>query len=521
VLAAELLLGLLIAVAVLVTISRRVHVPYPIVLLIGGFALGLVPGRPTVDVEGDVVLIVFVPPIVYVAAFFTSIRSLRSDLPAVASLAVGLVLASAAAVAVVAHALVPGLGWPLAIALGAIVAPPDEVAATSVFERLQVPRRLTAILAGEALLNDATALTLYRLALAAALVGTVSVAASIGALVIVAVGGAVIGLAIGWIVLQVRSRIEDTPVEITISLLTPYASYLSAELVGASGVIACVATGLFLGRRSSRFMGSDVRLAARAVWEMVVFLLNGAIFILIGLQISALADHMDRRTVLELGAVGLAISLTLIVVRFLWLAAMTLWRRLTSKTRVSFHAGEKLVLAWSGMRGVVSLAAALALPVTLPSGEALPARDAIIVVTFTVILVTLAGQGLTLPLVIRAAHLAADDTLEHEAGHARRGLVDDALKRIEELYETWPGHRPLLDQLRTSYLHRAEHEDQLHEAPGSEAEQELVEHRQIRRSVIDAERQALALMRDRGAIDDGVFREIERDLDLEEVRMDA
>src|SRR5256712_8034514 len=294
-LAAQLLLGLLIAVAVLVTISRRVHVPYPIVLLVGGFALGLVPGLPQIEIEGDVVLIVFVPPIVYVAAFFTSIRSLRTEFPTVASLAVGLVLASAAAVAVVAHALVPGLGWPLAIALGAIVAPPDEVAAASVFERLPVPRRLTSILAGEALLNDATALTLYRLALGAAVVGAVSAAGSFVALVIVALGGAVIGLTIGWVVMQIRSRVEDTPVEITISLLTPYASYLSAELIGASGVIACVATGLFLGRKTSRFMGSDVRLAGRAVWEMLVFLLNGAIFILIGLQLLARGPHGPGR----------------------------------------------------------------------------------------------------------------------------------------------------------------------------------------------------------------------------------
>src|SRR2546426_365446 len=195
---------------------------------------------------------------------------------------------------------------------------------------------------------------------------------------------------------------------------------------------------------------------------------------------------MDRGAILELGLVGLVVSVVLIAVRAVWLMAMGFWRHLLRKTESAFGAGETLVLAWSGMRGVISLAAALALPVSLPSGEPLPAREAGIVVTFPVILVTLGGQGLTLPLVIRAARLAADDTVEHEAGHARRDLVDEALKRIGELYEAWPGHRELLDQLRTSYQHRAEHEDQLHEAPGSAAEQELVEHRQIRRAVIDA-----------------------------------
>ena len=261
---AELLLALLIAVAVLVTISRRIRVPYPILLLVGGFALGAVPGLPRVEVEPDLVLLVFVPPIIYYAAFFTSIRSLHEDLPMILSLAVGLVLASTFAVAFAAQALVPGLTLPLAIALGAIVAPPDEVAATAVFERLAVPRRLITILAGEALLNDATALTVYRLALGAAAAGALSLSAYAVGFLTVAIGGAAIGLAIGWLVMQVRRRLTDMPVEITVSLLTPYAAYLTAEVLGASGVIACVGTGLFLGRRASRIMGSVFGLASIA-----------------------------------------------------------------------------------------------------------------------------------------------------------------------------------------------------------------------------------------------------------------
>jgi len=228
---------------------------------------------------------------------------------------------------------------------------------------------------------------------------------------------------------------------------------------------------------------------------------------------------MDRGTLFQLAAVGILVSIALIAVRALWVIGMSV-RELLSDDQRRTRLRESLVLSWAGMRGVVSLAAALALPVSLP-GNALPAREAIIVITFTVILVTLVGQGLTLPLVIRALGLGSDDDEDHEESHARRDLIEQALHRIDELEKKWPTHRPLIDQLRTSYRHRAEHEEQLHEAPGNEAEQELVEHRQIRSDVIDAQRDALREMRDRGAIDDDVLRNIERDLDLEEIRMEA
>jgi monovalent cation/hydrogen antiporter len=254
---------------------------------------------------------------------------------------------------------------------------------------------------------------------------------------------------------------------------------------------------------------------------MLIFLLNGVVFIVIGLQISALAREMDRPTLLGLAGVGLVVSLTLIVVRALWISGLAGWKRLISREPQPSRAPEVAVLSWAGMRGVVSLAAALAIPPALPSGAAFPARDAIIVITFTVILVTLVGQGMTLPLVIKFLHLGGDEDERHEESHARQDLIEQALRRIDELQEQWPDHRPLIDQLREAYRHRAEHEEQLHEAPGSEAEQELVEHRQIRSAVIDAQREKLQEMRNRGAIDDDVLRNIERDLDLEEVRMEA
>jgi CPA1 family monovalent cation:H+ antiporter len=520
VVAAELLLALLIVVAVLVTISRRIRVPYPVLLLLGGLVVGLIPGIPPLELDPEIVFLVVLPPLLYVSAFLTPIRDFRTNLKNITSLAIGLVAASAGVVAVLSMVLVPGMTWPLAAALGAIVSPPDAVAASAIAQRLSVPRRIVSILEGESLLNDATALTIYRAAVgAAAAAVTVSVIGSLASFVFVALGGILIGLVVGWIAAWVRTHLTDTPVEITVSLLTPYAAYLPAELFGVSGVLAAVTAGLFLGRRSSLIMGSEARLAGRAVWESLVFLLTGVVFLAIGFQISSISRAMDRATLLQLAAVGILVSVALIVVRAIWIFGLGL-RDLLAKQQQRNRLRESIVLSWAGMRGVVSLAAALALPISLP-GNAPSARDAIIIITFTVILVTLVGQGLTLPLVIRAVGLGSDADEGHEESHARQELIEEALRRIDELEKKWPDHRPLIDQLRTSYQHRAEHEEQLHEAPGNEAEQELVEHRQIRSDVIDAQRDALIAMRDRGAIDDDVLRSIERELDLEEIRMEA
>ena len=508
-------------VAVLVTVSRRIRVPYPVLLLLGGLVVGLIPGIPPLELDPEIVFLVVLPPLLYVSAFLTPIRDFRANLKNISSLAVGLVAASAAVVAAAAMVLVPGMTWPLAVALGAIVSPPDAVAATAIAQRLAVPRRVVSILEGESLLNDATALTIYRAAIAAAAAAaTISVVGSLASFVFVALGGILVGLVVGWVAAWVRTNLTDTPVEITVSLITPYAAYLPAELFGVSGVLAAVTAGLYLGRRSSQIMGSEARLAGRAVWESLVFLLNGVVFLSIGFQIASISRQMDRTTLFQLAGVGILVSVALVAVRALWILGLNL-KELLSNDRRRTRLRESIVLSWAGMRGVVSLAAALALPVSALPGSTLTARDAIIVITFTVILVTLVGQGLTLPLVIRGLGLGSDDDEGHEASHARQELIDQALRRIDLLEKKWPTHRPLIDQLRASYQHRAEHEEQLHEAPGNEAEQELVEHRQIRSEVIDAQRDALREMRDRGAIDDDVLRNIERDLDLEEIRMEA
>jgi len=500
-----------------VTVSRRIRVPYPVLLLLGGLVVGLIPGIPPLELDPEIVFLVVLPPLLYVSAFLTPIRDFRANLKNISSLAVGLVAASAAVVAAAAMVLVPGMTWPLAVALGAIVSPPDAVAATAIAQRLAVPRRVVSILEGESLLNDATALTIYRAAIAAAAAAaTISVVGSLASFVFVALGGILVGLVVGWVAAWVRTNLTDTPVEITVSLITPYAAYLPAELFGVSGVLAAVTAGLYLGRRSSQIMGSEARLAGRAVWESLVFLLNGVVFLSIGFQIASISRQMDRTTLFQLAGVGILVSVALVAVRALWILGLNL-KELLSNDRRRTRLRESIVLSWAGMRGVVSLAAALALPMTLPAGGPFPARDALIIVTLTVIVFTLLGQGLSLPWLIRRLHLAADPGLRAEEASARQRLLEAATGRIDQLYPVWPGHRPLLDQLRDTYRHRSEHiERQRDPSAADGGDRELIEHREIRRTVIDSEREALMRLRAEGEISDDVLRNLERELDLEE-----
>jgi CPA1 family monovalent cation:H+ antiporter len=515
---AEVVLALLIAVATLVTVARGLGIAYPIFLVIGGLLVGLVPGVPRIRIDPDLIFLLVLPPLLYVAGFFTPLRGLHANLGTIGSLAIGLVIATAAAAAAVAHALMPGLPWAFALALGAIVAPPDEIAATAIAARLAVPRRIVTILEGESLLNDATALTIYGIAIAVAVGGSFSPTTAVATFAVAMLGGCAIGLAVGWLIAHIRSRIEDTPVEVTISLLTPYAAFLPAEQLGASGVIATVAAGLYLGRRGSRIMGAEARLTGRAVWETITFLLNGFVFLVTGLQVPVLLRALAPSRAIELAGVGIAVSLVLVLVRALWIFGTAFVPRFFGQERVPHLFAHSVILSWAGMRGVVSLAVALALPTALPDVQ----REALLIVTLTVIVITLLGQGLTLPWLIRALRLGADVEVREEEADARQRLVDAATRRIDQLYPVWPGHRPLLDRLRDTYRHRSEHLDRQRDPAAPDGDdRELIEHREIKRTVIDSEREALLRLRAEGAIDDDVLRHLEHELDLEERRMDA
>jgi monovalent cation/hydrogen antiporter len=520
----ELVLALLVPVAALVALARRIQIPYPILLVVGGLVLGFIPGLPRVELAPEIVFLVFLPPILYAAAWLTSWRDFRANLRPITLLAFGLVLATTGIVAVVAHALIPGLGWPAAFVLGAIVSPPDAVAATAIAQRLGVPRRIVTVLEGESLVNDATALVAYRASVVAVTTGAFSLGAESLRFVYVAAGGVAVGLLVGVAVQRVWRRIEDPSLSVTVSLLVPFASYLAAENLGASGVLAVVASGLCLGRRSATILTPEERVRVNAVWGMVIFLVNGLVFILIGLQLPAIMERLSDRSLGGLVGLGIVLSVTVILVRMVWVFPGTYLPRLVSRRLRERDPSPPwqwvVVLGWAGLRGVVSLAAALALPLTDAGGAPFPERDLIVFLTFCVILATLVGQGLSLPWLIRRLGLGDDGAAEHEEAHARVAATEAALTRLADLQDEWPTHRELVDQLRARYEHASQHVDPHRESTDA-AEQELLEHRQIYHEVIAAQRNAVIGMRDRGAIGDEVLRRIERDLDLEELRMEA
>lgn len=521
----ELILALMVAVAVIATAARAARVPYPILLVLGGLLLALIPAIPQVALAPELVFVLFLPPLIYVAGFDTSPREVRTHWRPILSLAVGLVLASTLVVGFVAHALMPDLGWPVAFALGAMLAPTDAVAATALLRTLGVPRRTVTVLESESLFNDATALVAYQAALASVASDSFSATDAGVRIIIAGIGGIVVGLVAGLLIAGLRRRLNDAPVEITISLLTPFAAYLPAERLGLSGVLATVTAGLCVGWAAPRIMQSDTRIRGRAVWEFLVFVMNGLVFILIGLQLSTVLGGSLSRPLLEVVGISAVVSLAVIAVRFVWVYAASIVSigvsRVEHHATQALHARETFVIGWAGLRGVVSLALALALPLTTPG------RDVLLFVTFGVILVTLVGQGLTLPLVTRWLRVGGDGVDGREESQARSVAAEAAVARIEALAKEWPGHLPLIDTLRSQYQHRATHlpDAEARSQDGNlgddEAEQELLEHRLIRRAVIDAEREAVLRLRDRGSINDEVWRRVQRDLDLEELRMEA
>ena len=511
--------GLLLTVAALVTLARVLNVPYPIFLVLGGLALGAIPGMPDIQLDPELVLLIFLPPLLYGAAFFASLRDLRRNVGPISALAVGLVLATCCTVAVVIHAVVPGMSWAAAFVLGAIVSPTDPVAATAIAARLGLPRRVVVVVEGESLINDATAITAYRVAVVAVTAGTFSLSDAGGRFVIAAAGGVVIGLAVGYVVAFVRSRLDDPPVEITISLLTGYLAYLPAEQLELSGVVAAVTVGLYMGSQTSRVTNATLRMQTVPVWQILIFLLNSFLFVLIGLQLPALLDELqaadfDVPTVI---GYGLLASAAVIVVRIVWVFALTGVLRMRG-TRLRQR--NVALVAWMGMRGAVSLAAALALPTTTDAGTPFTERPLILFVTFVVILVTLVVQGLSLPLVIRALRVEPDDGAEVEENKARKHAARAALDRIDRLAEEdWP-RADTLERMRRMYRYRynrfAARFDA--EADGDAIESRTSDYLRLVAAVLEAQREALDELRAEGVISDDVMHRVEHELDLEEGR---
>ena len=518
--AVVLLLG---AVLVLMAVARRILIPYPIFLVLGGLILGFVPGVPAVRLDPELVFLIFLPPILWAAAYFTSLRDFQANLRPITLLAVGLVLATTAGVATVAHAIVPGLGWPAAFVLGAIVSPPDAVAATTIARRLRIPHRVVTILEGESLVNDAAALVLYRAAVIATVTGTFVVGETLWQFVLAAVGGVAIGLAVGYVTREALHHAEDSLVETAITLLVPYAAWILAERVHTSAVLACVVGGIYVRRGFSTAVPPATRIRARAVWDLLVFVLNGVIFVLIGLQLRAIRDAGLGDSPARVVMYGAVISAIAIGIRLVWVPLAAVIPRLLSP---ALNRRDPLppwsavfLLAWTGMRGIVSLAAALGLPLATASGAPFPSRDQIIVITFEVILATLVLQGLTLSPLIRWLRLGDDTTLELEEAHARQEAGRAALARLDDLAAGPGSSREDIERMRTLYTQRVQRASSIDPGVGAESARAQAALRRLRHEALSAERRALIALRDQDVISDDVLHRLEQELDIEAMRI--
>jgi Na+/H+ antiporter len=520
-----LIAGLLVAVAGLSALARQLSLPYPIVLVVGGAVVGFVPGLPEVRLDPDVVLVVFLPPLLYAAAFFANLNDLRADLRGITLTTVGLVLATMCAVAWVSHELVPGLPWEAAFVLGAIVSPTDPLAAATIMRRLEVPRRLVSIVEGEGLFNDATALVAYRVAVTAVVAGSFSLAEASMSFLLGAAGGIAIGLAVGWIVAEIRKRTADPQVSITISILTGYAAFIPANAIGASGILAAVTAGIYMGIRGPSILPARTRLQGLFVWDILDFIVNATLFVLIGLQLRSVVDGLTGFSASSLAGYALAISGVVIGTRLVWALTVpylirALDRRQSQRAR-RVGAGPRLVVAWSGMRGAVSLAAALAIPHTTDAGAAFPQRDLIIFLTFAVIFFTLVVQGLSLPMLIRRLGVTADDSEGNEELRARLTATKAALARLDELAgEEWTRDETV-ERMRALYEYRKRRfAARAGKIEDDGYEDRSLAYQQMVQIVLAAQRDALIQMRRDGDLSNEVMNRVVRELDLEESRLE-
>jgi Na+/H+ antiporter len=506
----EIILLLLAASAALELLARKIHVPRRTLLVCGGLLLALLPGLPVLPLDPNLYFLIFIPPLLYWNARGTSLRDLRANLLPIGLLAVGLVIATMCAVAVVAHALTPKMTWASAFTLGAIVSPPDVIAATAVTSRLNVSRTINTILGGEGLLNDATALVAYRMAVAAQLSGQFSAGRAALQLLLAGGGGIVIGLLVGWLVGLLRGAVENLPtVDNTISLLTPFIAFIPAEHLGASGVLSVVTAGLYLSRQTSKILSPGARVQARSMWSMVTFLLEGLIFIITGLELPrvwAAVRLYGLWPAIEYTAI---ISAVCIVIRLLWVFPGAFLPRLLLRRlgrQIEWPSWRPvLFVGWAGIRGADSLVIALALP------RPFPARALIIFITFGVILVSLIVQGVTLEPLIRLLRLPGDDTELLEERTARRRAVEAGLRRLAG--ETGP----IADELRERHAHLVHRYGEAADGEAKSDRAHQKEYRRLRRKMLEGEREEIIRLRDKNVISDSVLHRVEAGLDLEEL----
>lgn len=514
----ELILLLLLCAVALGWVARHFHFPYPIALVIGGAALGFIPRLPQFPFDPQLILVLVLPPILYQAALLTSWTDFKANLRSIGLLAVGLVVVTTLAVGATFKLLVPEAPWAVGFVLGAIVSPPDAVAATAILSRLNIPRRIVTILEGESLVNDASGLVIYKFAVAAVLTGAFSLADASLQFAVLSVGGLGIGIALAFVFIAVHKRLGDPFIEVLTSLTIPYTAYIVAETLHLSGVLAVVAAGLVRGRHAPEIVSAEMRIMARSVWNVLVFLLNSLIFMLIGMQMSDNMVKLARYTVPELLGMGACITLVAVMTRFAWVYPAAWLPRLGGWLRdaeAPMQKRELFVVSWCGMRGIVSLAAAFALPLTLPDGQAFPQRDLIVFLTFFVITATLVGQGLSLPTCIRRLRVGSDWSLAAEQARIRVGMSNAALAAIdrivaaEQVPEAWAA--PLRQEITERIAQVA--------PAGLDSNPRAELGLRLRRAAIQAERQELIRLWRNNEIGDEVLHHLEEVLDHQEANL--
>jgi monovalent cation/hydrogen antiporter len=516
-------LAVLVITAVVNLTARRLNLPGPILLVVAGTVLALLPGLPRIELPPDLVLLVFLPPLIYYAAFGMSWQAFCQHLRPIVLLAVGCVVFTTMMVAAAAHWLI-GLSWPVAFVLGAIVSPPDVVAPLAIARRLGVPSRITAVLEGEGLVNDATALVLFKFALAAALTGTFSLVHATMTFAAIVVGETLYGLLVGWVMLRLRHWANEPLIEVTLSLLTPFVAFWLPYAVGGSGVLATVVTGLYVGAKGVDLIRSKTRLQALFIWAFVTYLIEGAVFLLTGLQARAVIDGLEAMSWGQLFFYALAISGVAIVVRFVWVFPATylpLWLSPRLRQRDPTPKWQDpFVIAFTGIRGVVSLAAALSIPFMISQDQLFPDRRLILFLTFSVIVVTLVLQGPTLPWLVKQLGLVdsgSEETREREQleAHARVEAARAALDRLEQVAAASGLSSEQIRHLRELQLDRLSQLERRRDRDG-DGGKVAVKLDRVELDLIQTERDYInSLLRD-GRIGDDTRRRIERDLDLRE-----
>jgi CPA1 family monovalent cation:H+ antiporter len=522
----DIIVILLFGITFLAVLNKKRNFPFAIILVLSGIVISLIPGLPNISLKPDVIFLIFLPPLLYGAAWNTSWHDFKAAIRPISLASIGLVFFTTAAVAVAAHYMIPDFSWSLSFLLGAIVSPPDAVAATSITKGLGLHPRLIAILEGESLVNDASGLIAYKYALTAIMAGNFILWQAGLNFIWVAVAGIAIGLAIGYITYIIQKKFFCDPVlEVTLTFLTPFASYLLAEQVHVSGVLAVVTTGLFLSFRSAEIFSNESRIMAYAVWEVVLFILTALVFVLIGLQLRDVVKGISNYAWHSLVLYALVVSLVVIVVRFIWVVPAAMLPRILSKRireTEPFDARNLVIFGWAGMRGVVSMAAALAIPLTLKDGSPFPQRDLVIYLSFCVILSTLMLLGFTLKWIIRKLKIDPYSLVAEEY-EVRTQVVSTAIAYIEDNLSLTS--EELLNNIKSKYevkynrLQKTDLPSNYFGGGKTLAGSIFNEFTKMQIDLIAIERNTIKQLHRRGKANEEILRKIERELDLEETRL--